>query len=76
MNNKYYTEENKAKVWKKHMIVLKFLEQPEIAVAYIEFLRREVTSDEWVGFEEELYEELTGMPIINVCKDERVNVLN
>ncbi|MCC9021767.1 hypothetical protein [Bacillus nakamurai] len=76
MKNKYYTEENKAKVWKKHMIVLKFLEHPEIAVAYTEFLQKEATNEEWIGFEEEFYEELTGMPMISVCEDERANVLN
>ncbi|MCY7919101.1 hypothetical protein [Bacillus vallismortis] len=65
-NNKYYTEENKKKVWKKHMIVLKFLEQPGISEAYLNYLQEEIHNDEWIGFENEFFEELTGKPVINV----------
>ncbi|MEC5219975.1 hypothetical protein [Bacillus atrophaeus] len=68
-NNKYYTEENKKKVWKKHMIVLKFLEQPGISEAYSIFLQEEIHNEEWIGFEDEFFEELTGKPVINVCDD-------
>ncbi|MCY8837651.1 hypothetical protein [Bacillus atrophaeus] len=68
-NNKYYTEENKKKVWKKHMIVLKFLEQPEISEAYSTFLQEEIHNEEWIGFEDEFFEELTGKPVIKVCDD-------
>ncbi|MCY8513791.1 hypothetical protein [Bacillus atrophaeus] len=65
-NNKFYTEENKKKVWKKHMIVLKFLEQPGISEAYLNYLQEEIHNDEWIGFENEFFEELTGKPVINV----------
>nr|8C8E_A Chain A, Phi3T YopN [Bacillus phage phi3T]8C8E_C Chain C, Phi3T YopN [Bacillus phage phi3T] len=65
-NNKYYTEENKKKVWKKHMIVDKFLEQPGISEAYLNYLQEEIHNDEWIGFENEFFEELTGKPVINV----------
>ncbi|MCY7902059.1 hypothetical protein [Bacillus inaquosorum] len=70
--NKYYTEENKKKVWKKHMIVLKFLEQPGISEAYFNYLQKEINNDEWIGFENEFFEELTGKPVIDVCNDMQV----
>ncbi|MDZ5723187.1 hypothetical protein U1F82_18805, partial [Bacillus sp. SXabc123] len=71
-NNKYFTEENKKKVWKKHMIVLKFLEQPGISEAYFNYLQKEINKDEWIGFENEFFEELTGKPVIDVCDDMQV----
>lgn len=71
-NNKCYTEENKKKVWKKHMIVLKFLEQPGISEAYFNYLQKEINNDEWIGFENEFFEELTGKPVIDVCDDMQV----
>ncbi|MCC8351595.1 hypothetical protein P8843_06990 [Bacillus inaquosorum] len=71
-NNKYFTEENKKKVWKKHMIVLKFLEQPGISEAYFNYLQKEINNDEWIGFENEFFEELTGKPVIDVCDDMQV----
>ncbi|MCY7757826.1 hypothetical protein [Bacillus inaquosorum] len=70
--NKYFTEENKKKVWKKHMIVLKFLEQPGISEAYFNYLQKEINNDEWIGFENEFFEELTGKPVIDVCDDMQV----
>ncbi|MCY9057943.1 hypothetical protein MOE81_08380 [Bacillus inaquosorum] len=71
-NNKYFTEENKKKVWKKHMIVLKFLEQPGISEAYFNYLQKEINNDEWIGFENEFFEEITGKPVIDVCDDMQV----